>query len=187
MKSIFFAMLSLSTFVSCGKFEPTIPHEFDEWFTPHLEHFKQDADAENISYGALDSVTVFKFGDPKRDGENNTIASCTYNIKSSYDTEAKKELETDLGFSLMGIEYHLLYKEIIFSEQIKSYPVKLQYQLFLHEIGHCVYNLHHSNPGEIMQPSAYSFSDSNFSAAKERYFQSARDNQANWFSENSPN
>lgn len=130
MKLLIFILL----FTSCGRIPQPFyngespPQFIDPYFQPLLNQFKTDADQRHIPYATLSQVTVIKFGEPLP----GRVAEC----RNRDDTT---------------ILYSNHWREIVFRPDTRNYPEYLMYKLFLHEIGHCVYNLEHSSdPAAIM-------------------------------------
>jgi hypothetical protein len=184
-KNYIFVLAIISTFLSCAK-EEEVPHFIDPWFEPYIQQFKQDVTSASMSEGAFDSITVMKFGNVAEYGKTTKTAwaTCTYlNLNRS-------KLD-NIDFEKAGIPdsvYHTFYKVIIFSDEIKLQPKNIQYEVFLHEIGHCAYHLKHkdSNPPDIMNSSGFSFEDKDWPNLLNEYFEEAKENQSNWFSEVQP-
>jgi hypothetical protein len=189
MKNIIISILSVFTIISCGK-KPSVPHEFDPWFQVHLDNFKEQADYFGVEYGSLDSVTVYKFDnlDNYPNAAKNAYAICDYKNENSYEGKKTKMLEDSLMFDRLGVEYHIFYKIIIFSEKVKEFSKEFQYQIFLHEIGHCAYNLKHDTEDytHIMSEHSVNIPEEKSEEELTYFFKKASENKDNWFSEDSP-
>jgi hypothetical protein len=190
MKRIIISILSSFTIISCGK--PSVPHEFDPWFQVHLDNFKEQADYFKVEYGSLDTITVFKFDDLNKypGASKGANAICFYQSKNTDDNNKNlQHLEESLMLDRIGVEYHIFYKSIVFSEEVKKFTKKYQYQIFLHEIGHCAYNLSHDKEDYKHVMSAHTIEIPEEKAEEELtyFFKNASENKDNWFSENQPN
>jgi len=175
-------------FTACGKHD--VPHEFDPWFQVHLDNFKEQADYFGVEYGSLDTVTVYKFDDLNNypNAAKNAYAICDYKNENSYEGKKTKMLEDSLMFDRFGLEYHIFYKSIIFSEKVKELSKEYQYQIFLHEIGHCAYNLKHDTEDytHIMSEHSVNIPEEKSEEELTYFFKKASENKDNWFSEDSP-
>lgn len=182
MKRVIISILSSCTLLSitsCGK-PDSVPHEFDQWFQPLLDKYKEDADSHDIGYGDVDDITVFKFDNVYNySNKPLVLAVCKYvNITDGFNHDIKSVFK--FNFYL----YHeVFYKIIVFDESIKNKTKDIQYELFLHEMGHCSYNLNHNHKigSHIMAPVSYHINDKDWPNVLNEYFKDAKDNERNWF------
>lgn len=167
------SLLSLILISGCGKYLD-IPHETDPFFLPLIAQYKKDSQKYNTSEGDFFSITVFKFADLSNAVTPDTIATCHY--------------YWDENTTLLSHSSRIAYKEIIFSPPLKNRNSSFQYQVFLHEVGHCAYHLSHNSSSSlsIMYPIAIPFLPAQFEAIVENFFKDAQDNKNNWFNENLP-
>lgn len=160
-----FLFLSIIFFTSCGKSD--IPKDIDTYFNQFIDHFKQDADNHNVEYGDFDSITVIKFG-----------------FLQSSDLESECSFIKQRDFWDRTINY----KRILFLPTLKNKDIQFQYQIFLHEVGHCAYHLSH-NPDSlsIMYKIGIPISENIFPYALKIYFDDAEKNKQDWYSSTSLN
>jgi len=157
----YFFLLIVIFLTSCGS--PDIPHDIDPYFDKFLVHFKHDADAYGIDYGDIRDITIIKFGDV-----------------SNSDRQSECKVH-EISNRYFGI--NTVYKEITFQDYVKNLDEQMQYQLFLHEIGHCAYHLGH-NPQKytIMYSYGIEIPILDFKNQLKIYFDDAKSNRKNWFS-----
>lgn len=146
-----------------------IPHYIDPYFNSMLSQFKQDAQDHNVEPGAIDSLTVIKFSSNSNEITQEETADCNY-------------LKQESDF------YHNFHKEINFKIEFKNLDPSLQYKIFLHEMGHCVYALVHdfNDSHAIMYYAVTATTDWEFSFLENNYFAEAQDNKNNWDNELGP-
>lgn len=144
-----------------------IPHYIDPYFNPMLAQFQLDARAHNVQPGAIQTLTVIKFSDSSNDVPAGDTGACVYSVESS-------------------ALFYNFHKEISFRSFLKQLSPDLQYKTFLHEIGHCVYDLHHdnSNPYAIMAPGVLAIVPSQWGDLENEFFQAAQSNISNWYNDN---
>jgi hypothetical protein len=149
---------------SCGK--PEVPHNIDPYFNSMMIKFQQDAIQHNIGLGDIGKVTVIQFDSSVSDNE---YGKCSFKHER-------------------GFTYSNYYKVISFSYNLKHLNTATQYKAFLHEIGHCLYNLPHSNnqTNHITEDVMYSIIYQINFITKEvmnQYFNDAINNSSHWYDE----
>ena len=152
---------------SCGK----IPHDIDSYFLPFLDQFGRDTQSHNISEGAIDDLTVIKFSDSLLE-EKNDEGYCYY--------------EKEYDFLIPINMFKQVHKEITIDSSVKKYEFMDQYILFLHEMGHCVYHLSHSNDPDNIMYHNWVYPKIPISQAMDNYFEEARVNKSQWGSDTQP-
>lgn len=132
--------------VGCGKYnntesQPEIEPYIDPYFNSLIEKFEYDEARYNIKAKLSDGVSVIKFDDI-----------------------------TDYPTALGECRYYNTTRAIIFKIEDKNLSFSQQYRLFLHEVGHCLFDFEHSNnPNDIMY-TYYFFNVANAQQMEDAFF-----------------
>ena len=138
-------------FCSCGT---NVPRDIDPYFDDFTNEFKMEADSREVSYSNFDKVTVMKFEDTV---VPNRLAECQKRI-----VKKNKFYKTE----------H--FNKIVFTEAFRNLSRENQFIIFVHEIGHCVYDLEHTdNPDDIMYASNH-FSFLSLETRLDQFFDEAK-------------
>lgn len=165
-KLLFFMVPFLS---ACG---PKIIIDKDPYFDKFISRFKSDAQINQTEIGSFNNILIINFSSlaPELNGE-------------CFIKKEKIGLDIDIFYSIqkdLELFTFEIYRQITFNETMKILPLSLQYQLFLHEIGHCAYHLSDNNDvHSIMYKNLNNLEDL-FPAAIIQFFDDARKNNSNW-------
>ncbi len=143
-KLLFIGSLLCLFLFGCGRQEKSDPPAFvDPYFVPFIAKFEQDELRYHISAKLFDHVSIIKFD----------------NI-------------TDDPSALSECKYYDFTRAIIFLPFDKNLTFDQQYRLFLHEIGHCVFNLTHSSDINALMASDFLFNPPNSRQMEDEFFES---------------
>lgn len=152
-------IISVTFLTSCGIQE--CPRQIDPYFEPFIERYKQDVKDNKAPLGDFDFITVMKIdhgSNPERH-----LAQCQV-------TTLKGRNEY-ISYVFPSATF---YKKITFFDLALNEKDEIQYQIFLHEVGHCAYKFEHSqNANSIMYPTP--IYNLNFQGLIRQFFDEVRD------------